>query len=154
MGQDLIPDLMKVLRKLFKTEETTFVNSMREDVEEIRDPLMEEVQDLSEELKEKYEAKLKKLAGQIEAIDHELQQLSEERKFEEAQKKKELLAKEDDHEKVYKKLNKKLLLQESIYSRQFTIVTDLLQHTRVAPEHPIIETIEKDLIMPAWQSDV
>merc|ERR550534_1336245 len=32
MGQDLIPDLMKVLRKLFKTEETTFVNSMREDV--------------------------------------------------------------------------------------------------------------------------
>jgi len=154
-GVELVPDLMSILRKLFKTEETNFVNCVIEDLQEIRDPLMEEVEELSEELEAKYEAKLKKLSGQIETLDQEIQELGEERKFEEARQKQDALTKkEEEHEKVYKKLNKKLLLQESIYSRQFTIVTNLLQHTRVSPDHPLIESIEKELIMPAWQSEV
>lgn len=157
MRDALVPDIMKILRKLHHNEEEDLTRMLREDISEIRDPLVEENSEnqLSPEEKKVIEERMEVIDKEREKLLARIEELSRDRLFGECQKKQDKAAElEDEFQDLYAKLNAEQLLHSRIYERTFNIIIDLLMYTNLNHDHGMIATIEQDLIMPVWKTEL
>eukprot|EP00494_Astrolonche_serrata_P006802 UN06827 len=156
-SEDLIPDVMKILRILFKNDEKDFVALIREDLDEIQDPVDEnnenEENGLTEERINELEQKIIEIEELSKEIDDELEEAVQNRQYKKAQalqdEKDVLVQQYDDFHSV---LHAKEIRERLIYLRSFAIIIDLLQYTKLSFSEPMIQSLESECIMGVWKT--
>jgi len=156
-NNDFIPDVMRILRKLYKNEKEDFVRLIREDMEEIRDPLHDEEQPevMSEEERTVKESEFEQLDLQRKLTVQEENDAVKNKNYAVAQQKKSEVERlvERLHE-LEQELGKDYFQEKMIHIRSFSIVIDLLQNTNLSPTNEFITSLENDVIMHSWQQEM
>jgi len=135
---ELVPDILTVLRKLYVNQEKEFLRVVREDLEEIADPLEQDLPqaELSDEQKNDLKAKLKFNCEKYDMLD---KQSADTDKME---------AVAGEMEVLHQQLFPAEWLMNQVYYRQIIIITDVFKHTRISPNHPFISNLMDDCIVP------
>lgn len=149
-------DVLAVLRKLYVNNEKEFLRIVREDLEEIADPLEHPLEDkLTAEKRaeiEKLQENRQKQIAEYDEIDEKLQEQKDFEKADEIAIKREAIY--DEYCKTDEILFPMEWKQNRVYHRQLSIIEDVIKHTRLSPDHPFIGSLKEDCILKILMQEV